>query len=158
MATPPGAYADATYVTRNMAQEGGLSISEPEDMRAYFNRYYQTDLDPNDIEALRAKLDFPQVAERFAMIEDATRAVLVPYNETASALIDQLAATRGSDPGLRRRLQRYQVALRERELAKAREVGAVTELFRGSDIWVCDSRFYSPALGLIFEADGPLIV
>lgn len=157
-ATPPGAYTDATEITRIMRKGCLLSIHDTAHIRGYFDRYYQTDLDPQDIEALRMRLDFPEVANRFHLIEKRTTSVIVPYGDEALSLLNSVEERRGFDMNLRRRLQRYQIGLYQNEFIKARQNGAIFELIEGSEIWSCDSRFYSGELGFEFECDEPLIV
>jgi CRISPR-associated endonuclease/helicase Cas3 len=157
-ATPPGAYREATDVTRAMVGGASLSIHSTAHIRGYFNRYYQADLDPEDIEALRRRLNFPEVANRFVMIDDATRSILVPYNDEAAALIRGLEVRGDLNMSLRRQLQRFQVGLYPSEFQRAYASGAIYELIAGSDIWACDARFYSKDLGFKMESDVPLIV
>jgi CRISPR-associated endonuclease/helicase Cas3 len=155
--TPPGAYREATEITRMMTRGGRVSIHDATHIRAYFNRYYQTDLDPNTIEALRRNLDFREVGERFKIISDCTIAVLVPYNEEADALIRRLEYGDIPDMQIFRQLQRYQVGLYPMEFEEARRIGAVYEVRRESNLWVCDLRFYSDQVGLRTDIDEPLI-
>jgi CRISPR-associated endonuclease/helicase Cas3 len=155
--TPPGAYHEATEITRMMTRGGRVSIHNAAHIRAYFDRYYQTDLDPNTIEALRRNLDFREVGERFKIIYDCTIAVLVPYNEEADTLIRRLEHGDVPDMRLFRQLQRYQVGLYPIEFEEARRIGAVYEVRRESNLWVCDLRFYSDQVGLRTDIDEPLI-
>ncbi|MEE8583328.1 MAG: hypothetical protein V3T83_00590 [Acidobacteriota bacterium] len=113
-------YEKAVGITESLARQLPLSIHDPDQVRLYFDRLYQGDRDPRDIEGHRKQLDYPEVAERFAMIEDATRAVLVPYDGEACSLIERLSRQGEWDRELLRRLQRYQVGLYPREFEKAR--------------------------------------
>ncbi len=157
--TPPGAYTDATAITRIMALSSKLSINDPVHIREFFNRWYESDLDSRDIEPLRNRLDFPEVAARFSIIDDISRAVLVPYDKRAQQLIEIAAKSKGiPERKIYCRLQRYQVGLREHEFRKAIEIGAVSELVDKTDIWVCDGRFYSNIFGFVLESNSPLII
>ncbi|MFH1018560.1 MAG: CRISPR-associated endonuclease Cas3'' [Pseudomonadota bacterium] len=156
--TPPGAYADATGITRLMAGGASLDIHDPAHIRGFFNRYYQTDLDPEDINALRKKLEFREVAERFAMIDDRTKSVLVPYNEEAKAILAEFSKNRALTLGFYRRMQRYTIGLYPGEFSQAQRNGAIYELVKDRDIWACDARFYSSELGFVVESEEPLIV
>ena len=141
-----------------MARGAPLSIHDIAHIRGYFNRYYQTDLDPDDIEPLRSKLDFPEVARKFAMIDDyATRSILVPYDEKALEGIRQLARGYMFDMALRRGVQRYQVNLYPHDFERAQLNGAIYEVAKDSDIWACQERFYSREVGFVLESDAVLL-
>lgn len=155
-ATPSGAYYDATTITRTMSEGGTLSIHDVSHIRGYFNRYYQNDLDPEDIDALRSRLLFKTVAERAVVIDDPSTPVFVPYNTEAKALIQELEK-KGGGMDLFRRLQRYQIGFYERELDQAQRNGAVYEIIKGTGIWCCDERFYKDDLGFVMESTDPLI-
>jgi CRISPR-associated endonuclease/helicase Cas3 len=147
-ALPRGEYEEATPITRAMAETGDLSIDNPDHVRAFFSRYYGgADLDPRNIQALRSQLDFPAVWEQFELIERDTRAVLVPYDATAQNLIRRLTFAGGESAELLRHLQRYQVGLRPWVFAKARDMHAVYEIGKDSDVWVCGNNFYSKEMG-----------
>ncbi len=157
--TPPGAYRDATEITKTMlAGSEALSIHDPAHIRGFFNRYYQSDLDTHDIEGLRRRLEFREIAKRFAMIEEPMVSILVPYNEKAEKLIRQLRNQGVLDMGLSRKLQRYQIGLYNHEFVQARQSGAIFELLPGSDIWCCEQRFYSRKLGFMIHSDDVLII
>jgi len=159
--TPPGAYRDATEVTKTMLSAGReVSIHDHAHIRGFFNRYYdpsQSDLDSHDIVGLRNNLDFREIAKRFSMIEESTVAILVPYDKEAERLIEQVKNQGGLDMELSRKLQRYQVGLYPQEFEQAKQNGAIYELLRGSDIWCCEQRFYSRELGFTLESDEVLM-
>lgn len=151
--TPPGTYTEATAITRRMMNDPALSIHDTRHIRNFFHDYYRGDLDPENIQAFRHKHDFPEVSKKFHMIDEyPTRAVLVGYNDEANNLIDRFVNSRGLDMDLRRKLQRYQVALSEREFRSALEAGAICESVPGEDIWVCATDHYSQDTGLVFES------
>lgn len=148
-------YQKAVGITESLARQVSLSLHDAGHVRLYFDRLYQGDLDPRRIEDLRKKLDYPEAARQFALIEDSTRAVLVPYGPEAPRLIARLQAQGAWDLELRRRLQRYQVGLYQNELDQARQSGAVFELWPESDIWQCRPSCYSQQLGLLIEQPSP---
>jgi len=156
LSTPRGSYTEATDITRSMASDP-LAIDEPDDVRAYFDRYYDCNQDANDIEALRVQLNFVEVAKRFAMIEGRTRAVLVPYDEGAR-LIERLRGRDEWNRPLARRLQGYQVGLYDLELDAARRAGAVYEVAPGTDVWATTPAHYDEELGFRLEAAEQLYV
>jgi len=156
--TPPGAYTEATDVTRAMLSNDRLSLNDPALMRGYFNRYYQADLDERDVQPLRRQLNFPAVADRFRLIDDATDDVLVPYDDEARALLARLRNEGHPNMLLLRHLQRYRVGLRPWELRRALTTGAVYELTQGSGVWIAQENSYDRKLGLALSPAGPLMV
>jgi len=164
-ATPPGIYAEATVITREMlGGTGTLELDDLRHIRGYFQRLYGgADLDPNDVEALRRRLDFREVAQRFSLISDQTVSVLVPYNAKAVTLITRVTRE-GMSMGLRRQLQHYQVGLfassegHGGEFDRARHLGAIYEVLPGTDIWACQAQFYSKELGLTLEPEDPFVM
>lgn len=148
-------YRGETDITKCLAAQGSLSIHDPNHMRAYFSRLYEGDRDPENIEGFRRRFDFPAVAERFSMIDERTKAVLIPYNNDAQILVERIGTRRGFDRDLLRKAQRYQVGLYPNEFERARELGAIVELWPGSDLWVCCSSCYSVDVGLEIKAPEP---
>ena len=117
---PPGEYKVGTTLTRSLLANGADPLSL-DTVRRYFDRFLsalRSQLDDLHIGDLRRNWDFPEVAERFRLIEDDTFSVLVPFD--------------GFDPGeladppdsreLRLRLRRaqaYSVSLRRNDYATA---------------------------------------
>lgn len=148
-------YPEETDITKGLAARGPLSIHDPVHMRVFFDEVYEGDLDPENIEGLRRKLDFPTVSERFAMIDERTKAVLVPYNQEARVLIEQIERSMGFDRVLLRKAQRFQVGLYPNEFEEARRLGAIVELWLGSDLWKCMPTCYSSEVGLQIQRPSP---
>jgi len=150
---PRGVPATGLAVASGMlAADPALDLFEPAVYGRYFELLYGTrDLDAKRIQALREKLDFPEVAARFRLIEDDWSApVVVPYGQAA----DHLAhLERSGGREALRRLQRFSVAVpaRDREswLASggAREVGGLAVAVLGSSVY--DDRF-----GLLLDRVG----
>lgn len=84
---PMGAYKTAAQVTESLYNESILEnrtfqVDEPESLEIYFKRLYQNqEIDKAGITELASaqKLDFPEIAQRYHLIPDATRAILVPW-------------------------------------------------------------------------------
>jgi CRISPR-associated endonuclease/helicase Cas3 len=148
-------YPEAVDITRMMINQGELSIHNPSHVQKYFNYLYEGDRDPNDIESLRRKLDFPEVNNRFAMIDDQTTAVLVPYNEEAEILFDELIHQHGFDRNLMRQLQKYQVGLYPYEFNEAKQTGSIMEIWPGANIWQCRKTCYLPDVGMVIQTPEP---
>ena len=147
---PPGAYRRATGIARRRFAEMPISIHNPMHIRAYFAEVYQSsELDPHLILGLQQRFDFPAVAERFRLIDDRTRAVLVPYRHMGRALIDVVRREERIDRRLWRRIQQYQVGLYPNEFEEATRLWTIAPLGPGDDaLWACSPDRYSPELGL----------
>lgn len=150
--TPPGTYTMGAQITENILRTGIPEHSDPATITRYFQALYSDqDLDEDDIEALRARLDFPEVARRFAFIDDRTQAVIVPYGEGKS-LIDRIRRASEITRVLLRSIQRYQVGLYPHEFAIAKASGVLYEVVAGSGIWCVSEASYCERRGLVMEA------
>lgn len=123
---PGGAYASATKVTAGMLKSGTEpDIDDPGTFEDYFRRLYNVEnLDKAQIAETRKTYDFPQTADRFRIIDEATVGVLVPYGEGA-AWIARILASDELSRGQLRRLQPYTVALYPHELQQGRHSGEI---------------------------------
>ena len=148
---PPGVYSEATDITRGLIRTGRASIHDPEVIGAYFRELYGGGQDSNDIQILRSQLDFPEVARRFHLIDDRTRAVFVPYDQSAQDGIAALMEAGTFLPEIVSRLRRYQVGLYPGEFARAEEEGAIYRIWEGGEIWACRPSCYSQERGLRLE-------
>jgi CRISPR-associated endonuclease/helicase Cas3 len=128
----------------------GMSIHEPAVMRRYFHQLYEGELDGPNIQGLRRSLNFPAVSEAFALIDDRTRSVLVPYGQ-GTAVIERLV--RGEPPSrdLMRLAQRHQVGLYPNEFAEAERLGTIYPLDREGRLWACRASCYDSELGLVLQ-------
>jgi len=143
-------YPGPTSITRSMLGREGMSLYAPAVMRRYFNELYEGDLDGPGIQGLRLKLDFPAVAEAFALIDDRTRSVLVPYGE-GIGIIARLS--RGEPPTreLLRLAGRHQVGLYPHEFCEAERLGTIIPLDEAKRLWACRESCYDPDLGLVLR-------
>jgi CRISPR-associated endonuclease/helicase Cas3 len=143
-------YPGPTSITRNMLGLEGMSIHEPAVMRRYFHQLYEGELDGPNIQGLRRSLNFPAVSEAFALIDDRTRSVLVPYGQ-GTAVIERLV--RGEPPSrdLMRLAQRHQVGLYPNEFAEAERLGTIYPLDREGRLWACRASCYDSELGLVLQ-------
>ncbi len=80
---PPGPYSTATASAREELQRENVDLHDPAVYQQYFERYYRSvALDKENIQPLREKLDYEEVAARFRMIGDETvSAVVLDYEE-----------------------------------------------------------------------------
>ena len=146
----PAGYKEAVDCTNTLlnASANALSIHDPKHMRRYFDKLYGGDEhDVNDIEALRKQLDFPAVADRFKMIDDATQAVLVPWGEKGRAIIESFMRAFEINKTLYKEAQRFQIGLYEWEFKAALKAGAIFEVSHESGVWAAKSSTYSDTEG-----------
>jgi len=139
---PKGYYAIATEETRALLKVGQIDPDDPDDARAYFERLFATvNLDERDIQTLRKGLDYPEVAQRFKMIDDATESVVITtygIEEEQEGVRDKLERLRRQDPDARRllrQLQPYMVAIRTREAEAYKRVGIIVSVLPGVGEW-----------------------
>jgi CRISPR-associated endonuclease/helicase Cas3 len=141
---PPGAYASATATTRNLLARADFEFHQPENYREYFQALYQVvEKDAKEIQNLRARLDFPGVAERFRMIDDDGVSVVVRYrgmhdsDDTVDRLISYVQHREGKIPRwLLRQLQPYIVNVRSRLVDSYQRDGLLQELMPGLWEWL----------------------
>ena len=165
---PPAEYRRAAETTKAMLEHArrggldGLDIHDPATFNDYFERFYGGEsLDKKDIqttpESPRQKLDFPEVAERFRLIDNVTTPVFITDDVADPAAAELLDVIRkkldvlGFIPrDLSRRMQRLQVQRWPHEFrddqAKSR-VEMLTE-----DVWLWRGK-YDEDLGVLGGED-----
>ncbi len=85
-----GEYASALAEAMSMLKKG-VNLDDPTIFEAYFQSLYQSiPTDKKEIQKLRENFNFPEVAEKFRLIDDDTKPVVVLYNEEAKALIERI--------------------------------------------------------------------
>lgn len=153
---PGGAYRRGADVTDGMlATRGAIDIHDPAVFTDFFVRLYNsTDLDGRRVAEARSTLDFPEVAQRFKLIDDATTGVLVPYGDGAS-WIQRLQSGEPLGRAQARQMQRFMVALYEPELRRAVDAGVVRAQ-GDAGIYVLTGD-YSDTVGLLLPGDDPLM-
>jgi CRISPR-associated endonuclease/helicase Cas3 len=156
--TPPGAYRTACGVTEALLGAGDLDPDDPADARRFFQRLFQTvDLDREEIQGVRERLDFAEVQRRFRMIDDDTEDVVMPYGGPGErrAVADALAQLRSGARSARvlmRRVRPYVVAVRRREVEAHRRSGLASEVMPGLLEWL---GAYDPVRGLVGDSVDP---
>lgn len=137
--------ADSVYVKKTPAYiQQGAALSRkilrdyPEDpislqaIDAYYNELYQlhsdTTFDRKNVigcfERGIPEFDFQTAADRFNLIENVTVSVIIPYNEKANELIQQLKYSE-FPKSIIRRLQSYTVNIYEREFEALQSLGLI---------------------------------
>ena len=150
--TPPGDYRFATDETLSMLSAGRLDPDNPETVSEFFRRIFDVkDTDAQQIQPLRKALDYPEVAKRFRMIDEATIEVIVPeYGtpEERQRVQDSLEQLRRGAPESRlllRRLQPWTVQVYETQAGSLDRAGLIAEVMPGVYEWLGD---YSPVTGI----------
>jgi CRISPR-associated endonuclease/helicase Cas3 len=171
---PPGPYRTASQVTESVLRGGLPDLNDPQVFARYFAGLFPLlSLDAKGVQALRARLEYEEVASAFRMIDDDTVPVIVPYRglrgaeaEAAGldasahqAALDRLFAdlervSQRTDFGAARRIlaraQPYVVALRRRHAEQAQGEGLLTELPGGLWQW---QGGYDAVRGLVAPRD-----
>jgi CRISPR-associated endonuclease/helicase Cas3 len=152
---PPGELRRALDAGRIVASRHGGApdlFGDPALYNEYFLQFYQTPDDPKRIQEHRTYYRFEQVAEDFQMIENGQESVVIPFDDTARTILARLQAGDSSARLLRRRLQRYTVAVPRRQMAAMRDAGVARELEEGNGIFVLDDvhrALYDDRFGLL---------
>ncbi len=112
---------------------------------------------------LHLRQSFMSAARAFAALDIPTEGVIVPYGEEGERVIADLAAASPFEKKekLLKKAQRYAVNMYPYEIRKMKEMGAIYEGWKGSDILCLDSRYYSNEFGASTEQVGlmkPLIL
>jgi CRISPR-associated endonuclease/helicase Cas3 len=116
---PGGEYMTGAYLATNILRRGD-DLHDPGVFREYFTRLYQSsDTDAEGIQDLRRNFDYPTVAERFRIVEDAQTDVIIEYDDRASALVERIREEGALRPGDLRRLQPYTVGLFEGDFGRS---------------------------------------
>jgi len=150
---PPGDYRAGHDIAQAMLNRPKVNLHSPEIYESYFRQLYQAvNTDKHGINELRQRLDFPEVAARFKLIEDDTAPLVVRYPREDSPVDNllQRLQTSGTFLGgqarlLLRRLQPYLVNVRRRVLVQYQQQGLVRELPLG--LWEWRGN-YHPVRGL----------
>ena len=104
-------------------------------------------------DARQGIVQFKTAAQRFQLIDDAGKTILVPYGSDGFKWLD-LLRNQGPERYLMRKLQRYGVNVYENEFNKLKSIGAIEELHTGTGIWgVSVTNAYDEKLGLLRADD-----
>ena len=125
-----------------MLTKYGGDLDDPDVVREYFKLLLSsTSTDGARIQPLRKSCNYPEVAERFKMIEDDTESVVITQygisdeRETVRRNLDLLKGDEGPRRLLMRRLQPYIVNVRKSELPGLMERGLVSQVIDGVWKW-----------------------
>jgi CRISPR-associated endonuclease/helicase Cas3 len=140
---PPGAYRTGTDTAITLLNQLQSDLHDPSLYQTYFERLYQgLDLDAKAIQGLRQALDYPEVAQRFRLIDDDTEAVVVPYKSQAGegqeikGLLGMIREQNEIPRWAMRRLQPYLVNVRSRLIPEYHKEGFLYEIAPGLWEWL----------------------
>lgn len=156
---PPGELRKALDAARIVASKRGGKpdlFADPALYNDYFLQFYGTPVDEKGIQTDRAAFHFATVAENFQMIENGQESLVIPFDQVCVDVLRRLRIRDGSPRLLRRRLQRYAVAIPRRQMTAVREMGAAIEIEEGSGLFVLAEAFrtmYHPRFGLLPPSD-----
>lgn len=91
--------------------------------------------------------DFRTAAEKFRLIPDATQPVIIPYGEQGKELVETLRADPFTSRDLRRKLQRFTVALRQRQWDDLRSQGLLDMVHDQFPVLI-EMKYYDSDTGL----------
>jgi CRISPR-associated endonuclease/helicase Cas3 len=144
------------YITQTnnarLAMVGEYDWFSPDAMRKYFKQLHsriETFDKPRIYELLYQKnMQFETAANEFHLIDDNTTSVIVNWEDSA-ILVDKLCSEAFSY-SLMKKLAQYSINVRERDLKKLSEAGAIEELLEGV-LFIRDTGFYDDHIGLNTE-------
>lgn len=153
--SPPGIYRTGLDTAAGLLATG-CDLHEPLTYQSYFHRLFQAaDLDSKRIQASRQALDFPEVAQKFRMIEDDSAPAVVRPDGHAKEVESLLALIRRQGEAPRwafRRLQPYLVSIRSRLIPAYQRNGLLQAVAPGLWEWLGG---YDPVRGLVAAARDP---
>ena len=155
-AMPPGWYRlGADQLLQSLRTGTRPRIDRAEDIRNYYERlYYSGNLDANGIVPLRRSFNFPEVAEKYRLIDDGGIPVVIhrfePYAQEVAELLHQVRHGPRRRTA-RRQLGRFQVNLLRGEVNRLQQRGLICSLDDQIELlgWFGD---YDPNVGVV--ADG----
>lgn len=157
---PQGTYRTATHIAKSLLAKDGVDLHNPKIYHQYFQTLYRIvreNLDAYGIQELRQEFDYPQVAEKFKLIQDDSFPVVVHYApksapgaDPAGELLSQIRSN--PNPALSRqtwrKLQPYLVQVPKSKFEQYEVGGFINEVVPGLWEWMGK---YDPVRGLIPE-------
>ncbi|WP_310422021.1 CRISPR-associated helicase Cas3' [Chamaesiphon sp. VAR_48_metabat_135_sub] len=129
---PQGEYQTAVDETIRLLNRENLNLHDPSIFEEYFQCLYQSGADIHQIQDLRKRLDFPEVAKKFRLISDDTTSVIIEYDDKVRKRLRELNY-RDINAGDYRFLQPYMVSLRNYEFLQGKDLCA--EIAPGLYVW-----------------------
>lgn len=165
---PPGHFRKTAQAARSVVGRHREDLLHPDAVRDYFlELYWQAGNDSLDAkkilerltnDASRGWFPFKEIGQDFQLIESATQGLIIPYDDSAHAVVRALDALQPGDraSGMLRRVQRHTVSLYTRELERLEREGAVRRTGPDKQFFVlANMSLYSPVVGLDVFRDDP---
>lgn len=133
--------------------DGSLDLTSPAIYDTYFRLFYSgVQLDGAGVQNARANLDFPEVAKRFRMIDNATYPVVVPYKDAYDKLDIVCAKFKPSRDDFRS-LQPFIVQIYSHELQVLNNIGALGSMLEKAFFYLAPpyERLYDERFGLVIS-------
>jgi len=145
---PRGIYATALAEAGQMLSQSGCDLHSPQVFDSYFGRLWPNiNVDAQGITGFRKRLDFPEVAGRFRMIDEPTVPVLVLYGDPGPAPV--LESIRQAGCASRtdwRRLQPYMISMYKWTFDQYDRDNLIERPIDGLHVW---EGQYDPLTGII---------
>lgn len=145
---PRGIYATALAEAGQMLSQSGCDLHSPQVFDSYFGRLWPNiNVDAQGITGFRKRLDFPEVAGRFRMIDEPTVPVLVLYGDPGPAPV--LESIRQASCASRtdwRRLQPYMISMYKWTFDQYDRDNLIERPIDGLHVW---KGQYDPLTGII---------
>jgi CRISPR-associated endonuclease/helicase Cas3 len=139
---PQGEYQTAVDETIRLLNRENLNLHDPSIFEEYFQCLYQSGADIHQIQDLRKRLDFPEVAKKFRLISDDTTSVIIEYDDKVRKRLRELNY-RDINAGDYRFLQPYMVSLRNYEFEQGKDISP--QIAPGLYVW---GGTYHPVKGI----------
>lgn len=152
-AMPPGTYETGAHTTRVVfSDDPEVDLSSPATHRRFFELLYPlVDLDQHDIDELRERLAFEQVARKYRLIPDDTIPVAIPW-EGGEELLERIEQAGTLTRDDLRDLQPYIVNMRRWEHEKAVAQRLCRRIIEGVELWRWEGG-YDRDLGIVVESE-----
>ena len=135
--------------------DGSLDLTSPAIYDTYFRLFYSgVQLDGKGVQNARASLDFPEVAKRFRMIDNATYPVIVPYKDAYNKLDIIREKFKPSQDDFRS-VQPFIVQIYFQEFEALNKVGALGSIHEKSFFYLTSpyERLYDERFGLVVSEE-----
>ena len=147
---PPGFMTQTNNARLGMGKDHDWF--SPEAMEAYFKQLYSrvNTFDKANIKELlyKPEMQFETAALEFRLIDDNTTSVIVNWKNSME-LVERLK-NEGVSYSLMKALSQFSVNVRERDLKKLDEAGAIEEVLEGIFV-IRDASFYDKQIGLVTD-------
>lgn len=154
--TPPG-FLRKSAETAEIVLDHHINALSLESVEEYFKRLYQdSDLDKfqiiQELNCCASELDFSfrKIAQRFQMIRNDTKSIIIPWGEEGKKRVDELRTCFVETKGVLRGLQRYTVQIHPQIFEKIKEN---FEIIKDEYLILNNMNIYSKTTGLILETE-----